>query len=142
MTDKLPHLFAPFTIRGQRFKNRIFSTGHMTVMLEDGYPNDQMVAYHRARAKGGAGLIILEAARVAGLRLLSEIRELNEEAIPAMQKRGLNVIQVDEATRAHWRSEADKTYPELRGRYAPADLFDEVRRLRDEFRRKAQPARQ
>ncbi len=85
---------------------------------------------------------MLEAARVAGRRLLSEIRELNEEAIPAMQKRGLNVVQVDEATRAHWRSEADRTYPELRGRYAPADLFDEVRRLRDEFRRKAQPATQ
>jgi TRAP-type C4-dicarboxylate transport system substrate-binding protein len=74
--------------------------------------------------------------------LLSEIRELNEDAIPAMQKRGLNVIQVDEATLAHWRSEADKTYPELRGRYAPADLFDEVQRLRDEFRQKNQPASQ
>jgi TRAP-type C4-dicarboxylate transport system substrate-binding protein len=85
---------------------------------------------------------MLEAARVAGGRLLSEIRELNEDAIPAMQKRGLNVIQVDEATLAHWRSEADKTYPELRGRYAPADLFDEVQRLRDEFRQKNQPASQ
>ena len=85
---------------------------------------------------------LLEAARVAGRRLLSEIRGLNDDAIPAMQKRGLNVIQVDEATLAHWRSEADKSYPELRGRYAPADLFDEVQRLRDEFRQKAQPPSQ
>ena len=82
---------------------------------------------------------MLEAARVAGRRLLSEIRGLNDDAISAMQKRGLNVIQVDEAQLARWRSEADKVYPELRGRYVPADLFDEVQRLRDEFRQKAQP---
>ena len=85
---------------------------------------------------------MLEAARVAGRQLLSEIRGLNDDAIPAMQKRGLNVIQVDEAQLARWRSEAHKTYPELRGRYAPADLFDEVQRLRDEFRQKAQPPSQ
>jgi len=85
---------------------------------------------------------MLEAARVAGRRLLSEIRKLNDDAIPAMQKRGLNVIQVDEAKLARWRSEADKSYSELRGRYAPADLFDEVQRLRDEFRQKVQPPSQ
>jgi len=85
---------------------------------------------------------LLEAARVAGRRLLSEIRGLNDDAIPAMQKRGLNVIQVDEVTLARWRSEANKSYPELRGRYAPADLFDEVQRLRDEFRKKPQPPSQ
>jgi len=59
-----------------------------------------------------------------------------------MQKRGLNVIPVDEAKLAQWHSEADKHYPELRGRYVPADLFDEVQRLRDEFRQKAQPPSQ
>jgi TRAP-type C4-dicarboxylate transport system substrate-binding protein len=85
---------------------------------------------------------MLEAARVAGRQLLSEIRRLNDDAIPAMQDRGLNVIQVDETKLAHWRSEADKSYPELRGRYVPADLFDEVQRLRDEFRQKAQPPSQ
>ena len=35
----------------------------MTVMLEDGFPSERMVAYHAARAAGGAGLIIIEAAR-------------------------------------------------------------------------------
>jgi TRAP-type C4-dicarboxylate transport system substrate-binding protein len=85
---------------------------------------------------------LLEAARVAGRRLLGEIRGLNDDAIPAMQKRGLNLIQVDEVTLAVWRSEADKSYPELRGRYAPADLFDEVQRLRDEFRQQVQPPSQ
>jgi len=60
---ELPTLLSPLQIRGQTFKNRIFSTGHMTVMLENGLPTDRMVAYHGARARGGAALIIIEAAR-------------------------------------------------------------------------------
>ncbi len=61
---RLPHLFEPLIIRGHQLKNRIFSTGHMTVLLDNGKPNDRMVAYHEARAAGGAALIITEAARV------------------------------------------------------------------------------
>ena len=36
----------------------------MAVMLNDGCPADSMVAYHEAKAKGGAALTIIEAARV------------------------------------------------------------------------------
>ena len=58
------HLLSPFAIRNKTFRNRIFSTGHQTRMIVDSQPSDQMVAYHEARARGGAGLIITEAARV------------------------------------------------------------------------------
>jgi hypothetical protein len=51
-----------------------------------------------------------------------------------MQKRGLNVVSLDAAQVQAWRSEARAAYPKLRGKYAPAELFDEVLRLRDEFR--------
>ncbi|MFT5741038.1 MAG: 2,4-dienoyl-CoA reductase-like NADH-dependent reductase (Old Yellow Enzyme family) [Gammaproteobacteria bacterium] len=57
-------LLAPLTIRQTEFRNRIFSTGHMTRMTANGLPTAQMMAYHEARASGGAGLIIIEAARV------------------------------------------------------------------------------
>jgi len=57
-------LFRPLTIRGVTIPNRIFSTGHQTRMVDAGAPSDDMVAYHQARAAGGAGLIIVEAARV------------------------------------------------------------------------------
>ncbi len=63
MGQMFPTLFSPLEIRGKRLKNRIFSTGHMTMMIAGGQPTDQMVAYHAARAAGGAALIILEAAR-------------------------------------------------------------------------------
>ena len=57
-------LFEPLIIRKKVLKNRIFSTGHMAVMLNNGCPTDTMVAYHEAKAKGGAALTIIEAARV------------------------------------------------------------------------------
>ncbi|MGE0008206.1 MAG: FAD-dependent oxidoreductase, partial [Parvibaculaceae bacterium] len=56
----LPHLSSPIGIRGKRFKNRIFSSGHQTVLVNDGVPNEALVAYHEARARGGVGLIVAE----------------------------------------------------------------------------------
>ena len=61
---KFNNLFSPLVIRNLTIRNRIFSTGHMTRMTSNGKPTEQMVAYHEARAQGGAGLIICEAARV------------------------------------------------------------------------------
>ncbi len=58
------NLFTPLVIREKILKNRIFSTGHMAVMLRDGKPTEQMAAYHEAKAQGGAALTIIEAARV------------------------------------------------------------------------------
>jgi len=78
---------------------------------------------------------MLEAARKAGDKLRSEIRQMGEDSIGEMQKRGLNVVKLDEGKLAAWQLEAEKAYPKLRGRYTPADLFDEVQRLRDEFRK-------
>ncbi len=88
MTKKLSHLFTPITIRGHRFKNRIFSTGHMTVMLDNGFPNDQMVAYHRARAKGGASLIIVGAARAhkSGVSSRPAIRAYHDDCISGYRR--------------------------------------------------------
>ena len=59
-----PHLFTPLQLRGARLKNRIMSSGHDTTMPTDGYINEALIAYHSARARGGAGLIV---AQVAGV---------------------------------------------------------------------------
>ncbi|HEY9038495.1 MAG TPA: FAD-dependent oxidoreductase [Roseovarius sp.] len=53
-----PHLFTPLTIGGVEVANRILSTGHDTSMAHDGQVTDAMIAYHEARAQGGAGLIV------------------------------------------------------------------------------------
>ena len=64
MTSSFPNLFSPLKVGPIEIKNRIFSTGHMTMLLNGGAPSDEMVAYHQARAAGGAGLIITEASAV------------------------------------------------------------------------------
>jgi 2,4-dienoyl-CoA reductase-like NADH-dependent reductase (Old Yellow Enzyme family)/thioredoxin reductase len=55
------YLFTPQKIGSVTVKNRILSTGHMTTYVEKGLPTEELAAYHKERAKGGAGLIILEA---------------------------------------------------------------------------------
>ena len=59
-----PHLFEPLQLRGKRLKNRIMSSGHDTSMPTDNHVNAQLIAYHRARAEGGVGLIVLQVAGV------------------------------------------------------------------------------
>lgn len=60
----LDRLFSPYTLRGITIPNRIVSTGHDTVMAHQGHVTDRLIAYHEARAKGGAGLIIVQVAGV------------------------------------------------------------------------------
>ena len=61
---RFPHLFSPFELRGVRLRNRIVSTGHNTRLAENNLPGPALAAYHGARARGGAGLVITEAAVV------------------------------------------------------------------------------
>ncbi|MEI7744183.1 MAG: NADH:flavin oxidoreductase, partial [Chloroflexota bacterium] len=63
-TSAFPHLFSPITVGGVTIKNRILSSGHDTVMAKGGLVTDQLVAYQEARARGGAGLIIIQVAGV------------------------------------------------------------------------------
>ncbi|MFC9556395.1 FAD-dependent oxidoreductase [Rhodococcus sp. NPDC056960] len=65
MSDTLfPTLFSPLQVGPVTVKNRIFSSGHDTVMVHDGQVTDQLVEYHRARAAGGAGLIVMQVAGI------------------------------------------------------------------------------
>ncbi|MFK7939412.1 MAG: FAD-dependent oxidoreductase [Roseovarius sp.] len=57
-------LFSPLSIGPVTVKNRILSTGHDTTLPTDGTVNDALIAYHMARARGGAGLIISQVAGV------------------------------------------------------------------------------
>ncbi len=56
-------LLSPLRVGNVLLKNRIVSTGHHTY-LADEVPGEKLIAYHRARAQGGVGLIILEVSGV------------------------------------------------------------------------------
>ncbi len=78
----------------------------------------------------------LKAANAASTRVRAEIRKMGDDAIGEMQKRNLNVVKLGAGELAQWRKEAEASYPKLRGRVIPEDLFDEVVRLHNEFRAK------
>ncbi len=67
----LEHLFSPLALGPVELPNRIVSTAHQTTLVHDHLPTDDFVAYHEARARGGAGLIVLEATAVHPSGLLT-----------------------------------------------------------------------
>ncbi|MGW8320405.1 MAG: oxidoreductase, partial [Thermodesulfobacteriota bacterium] len=87
--SELTHLFSPMTIRNVTFRNRIFSSAHVTALGEKGLPTDRHVRYYEARAKGGAGLIIQEGTVVsphAQFHEKSFVQGWKEEIRPWLKK--------------------------------------------------------
>ena len=64
MSQNFPTLFSRLRIGPMTVRNRIVSTGHDTCLPHDGTVNDALIAYHAARARGGAGLIVVQVAGV------------------------------------------------------------------------------
>ncbi|MGF1610454.1 MAG: FAD-dependent oxidoreductase [Kiloniellales bacterium] len=85
---QFPHLFSPLSLRGVTLKNRIFSTGHMTTLVSGGLPNEDLVAYHEARAAGGSGLIIVEVAAVHETAIFTThtISAVSDDCIPGYRR--------------------------------------------------------
>ncbi|WP_069300827.1 FAD-dependent oxidoreductase [Neptunicoccus sediminis] len=83
-----PALFSPITIGGLTLRNRIVSTGHETHLNEQGQIGDAMIAYHEARAKGGAGLIVTEVALVhsSAVFVADPIRVDTDACIPGYSR--------------------------------------------------------
>ena len=80
---------------------------------------------------------IMKVSRDASKRLRREIRTLNENAVKAMVENGLKVNHISPSVEAEWRKLVEDIYPQIRGKIVPADVFDEVRMYRDEFRSSA-----
>ena len=58
------HLLSPLDIGGITVRNRALSTAHRTGYAIGGKVSDRLIAYHQARARGGIGLIVIEATGV------------------------------------------------------------------------------
>jgi len=87
---------------------------------------------------------MLQAARESGQQLRSGIRDMGDKAIsvmtgglPGKKMDKLTVVHADDAAVADWRKQTEAVYPKMRGKLIPEDLFDEVRRLHEEYRAKA-----
>ena len=51
-----------------------------------------------------------------------------------MKKRGLTVAGISGDVVESWRQVTESAWPRIRSDLVPADMFDRVRKLRDEFR--------
>src|SRR5258708_6270186 len=61
----MPGLLDPISLgKGSRAPNRIVFAAHVTNLAGGGLPGDRMRAYYERRARGGAGVIVLEEAFV------------------------------------------------------------------------------
>jgi mycofactocin system FadH/OYE family oxidoreductase 2 len=82
------HLFTPLKLRDVEIRNRIMSTGHQTYLARGGLPTPEFVAYHEARARGGVGLIVTEAARFHASTFTDapEILVASDDCIPAFRR--------------------------------------------------------
>jgi 2,4-dienoyl-CoA reductase-like NADH-dependent reductase (Old Yellow Enzyme family)/thioredoxin reductase len=67
----LDRLFTPLELGPVTIPNRVVSTSHQTTLVHDHLPTDDLIAYHRARAAGGAGLIVIEATAIHSTGLLT-----------------------------------------------------------------------
>jgi TRAP-type transport system periplasmic protein len=86
---------------------------------------------------------MLQAARDSGQELRSGIRDMGDKAVavmtgglPGKKMDKLTIVHADDATVADWRRQTEAAYPAMRGKIIPADLFDEARRLHEEYRAK------
>ena len=112
---------------------RIFERASHMVDVPWGYLVGATVVRKEAWEKVPADLRprLLAIAREIGARVDADAKRLNDDAIVAMQKQGLDVVKVDPAP---WRAVAEKAWPVIRGKVVPAPFFDEVVKYRDTYR--------
>ena len=79
------------------------------------------------------------AAIESGKRFQAQGRLESDEAVAAMQKRGLTIVAIPPPLLAEWRTATELLYPKIRGGMVPADMFDEVVRLVNEYRARPVP---
>jgi TRAP-type C4-dicarboxylate transport system substrate-binding protein len=78
------------------------------------------------------------AAARAGEKLRKQRDALDQAAIDAMRKRGLQVHEPTPALTGEWQQFADQLRPKLRGAMVPADMFDAAQGALADYR-KASP---
>jgi TRAP-type C4-dicarboxylate transport system substrate-binding protein len=77
---------------------------------------------------------VLRITHEVGEELRRTNREQEERSLQAMKSRGLDVVPVAGDVVNEWTEIVKKAYPRVRESLVPAAIFDEVERLRDEYR--------
>lgn len=78
--------------------------------------------------------ILFKTALQTGVRMRTETRKLDREAVEVMKKYGLVVHSVPLDVMGHWERSARATYPKIVGKGGLAETVQEVERLRNDYR--------
>ena len=83
-----PHIFEPLTLRHRTLTSRINFGAHTANMAEGGLPGDRHVGYYRERARGGAGMIVVEPVPVHRTAVLTRgnFRHSDDAVIPGFRR--------------------------------------------------------
>ncbi len=77
---------------------------------------------------------VRSSAAAAGAKLTQRARAEMQESIDAMAKRGLEVQAIEGELLTEWMKFGVGLHPQIRGGVVPADEFDEIMRLLEEYR--------
>jgi TRAP-type C4-dicarboxylate transport system substrate-binding protein len=78
--------------------------------------------------------VVLSVGKAVEDRLFREVPQQDTEAVTEMEKRGLQVTELEPAAVAEFRRAADELNVSLRGEIVPAGVYDQAVRARDAFR--------
>jgi TRAP-type transport system periplasmic protein len=77
---------------------------------------------------------LMDAAAEAGRDMTAKSRAESDEAVKALEKRGLKVRVLTPADYAEWTKLAEQVKPQVRGTLVPEDMYDKVQQLLVEYR--------
>ena len=89
MSKDFPHLLSPLRIGAKTVRNRVLVTAHVPGLAENQLPSERWIAYHRARAKGGAGLQLTGATpihRTGSLDSAYCVHNIDDTVIPGYSR--------------------------------------------------------
>ena len=123
---KYEKLFAPITVRGITFPNRIQRTSMVTgLVTEDGYVTDDLIKRYQREARGGVGSLVVEAAVIIPSKSPYNLRISSDEFVPGIRemvqaireasaevKIGIQIMQHLKLARSGWRQKVEDFKPE------------------------------
>ncbi len=77
---------------------------------------------------------LMATARDIGKQVNAEVLRMQGDAIEQMKKGGIKVVELSAADKALWAQTAEKMWPAIRGGVCSAEHFDEIKKVRDDYR--------
>jgi len=89
MPGSFEHLLSPLQVGPKQLRNRVLISAHVPRLAVDNLPSAAYIAYHRVRARGGAGLQITGATAVhptGTLGTSESLKNLDDRIVPGYRK--------------------------------------------------------